>query len=83
MNDPVDVCLKVLKPFVKAVLTDLGERQGFVMEDAEAAFGGHEAACAVMVALVARGVVSCEPYLLGEEVRILFRLNDHAQQTPT
>ena len=83
MSDPVDECLLVLKPLVRSVLTDLGERQGILMEDAEAAFGGHEAACAVMVAVVARGVVSCEPYLSGEEVRILFRLNEQPQTAQT
>lgn len=76
MNADVDGVMLVLKPLVRPVNTDQGVRQGFLMADAEAAFGGLEPACAAMVALVAHGFVSCETFLMGDEVLCMYRLNE-------
>lgn len=80
MNAEVDGVMLVLKPLVRPVNTDGGVRQGFLMADAEAAFGGHEQACAALVALVAHGLVSCETFLMADEVHCMYRLNEYPRQ---
>jgi hypothetical protein len=68
--------LSVLRGLTRAHPTDMGAIHGFLMTDAESAFGGLSDASAVVMALMAGNLVHCVPFFSGGNVSALFQLSE-------
>lgn len=76
MTSSSEWALAVLRPLSRLHQTDFDQVRGFLMSDAEAVLGGLSDASAVLIALMAEGLVHCTAIVSSGEVISLYCLSD-------